>query len=145
MTYKDKSNQSGDISEKAIELDLIVKGYVVLTPSSRDTVYDYVVDTGKGKFVTIQCKTMSGNSITKIVDRSGEIVSKNGKTRNSLDYAKEGIDYLVGVNKKSEVFYYKHETYSKIPGKSFSGNKYPQDGFPSRKVPSRHAKKRRET
>ena len=49
-----------------------------MTPSSRDSVYDFVVDLGNKSFQTIQVKTMCGNSITKVVDRSGEIVSANG-------------------------------------------------------------------
>ena len=141
MSYRDSSNQSGDRSEATVMLDLIKKGWVILTPSSRDSVYDYVVDRGNGKFETIQVKTMSGNSICRIVDRSGEIVSANGKIRNSIDYAKHGIDWLVGVKKTGETFYYKHSTYSKIKTKSFSVNLHKQDGFPNREVPNRHARK----
>tara|TARA_X000001388_G_scaffold74892_1_gene68690 strand:- start:108 stop:548 length:441 start_codon:yes stop_codon:yes gene_type:complete len=137
--YRDKSNQSGDISEITVLLDLIKKGYIVLTPSSRDAVYDLVVDMGDGQFVTIQVKTMSGNSITKVVNRSGERVSHNGKVRNSIDYAAHGIDWLIGVNSDGEIFPYKLSTYSKIPTDSFSVNKYPPDEFPSREVPNRHA------
>jgi len=140
MSYRDSSNQSGDISELTIRLDLIKKGYVVLEPSSRDCVYDLVVDMD-GDFQTMQCKTMCNNSITKIVDRSNEVVSANGKVRNSLDYAKHGVNWLAGRRKKDgEIFYYKLETYSKIPGKSFSVLKHPQDGFPNRTVPNRHTK-----
>ena len=140
MTYRDKSNQSGDISEVAIKLDLIKKGYVVLEPSSRDCVYDLVIDMD-GSFQTMQCKTMSNNSITKIVDRSNEVVSVNGKTRNSLDYAAHGVNWLAGYNKKSgKIFYYKLQTYSAITTKSFSVLRHPHDGFPSRQVPNRHAR-----
>ena len=139
--YRDSSNQSGDMSEQIVRLDLIKKGYIVLDPSSRDAIYDLVVDRGSGVFETVQAKTMSNNSITKIVDRSGEKVSANGKTRNSQDYAQHKIDWLAGVNKQGEVYYYKLETYSKINKKSFSVKKHPQDGFPVRIVPSRHTKK----
>ncbi len=142
MAYRDKSNQSGDVSETTIKLDLIRKGYVVLEPSSRDCVYDLVVDMG-GTFETVQCKTMQNNSITKIVDRSNEVVCAGGKTRNSLDYAEHGVHWLAGCHKETaEVYYYKLKTYAAIPGKSFSVLKNPQDGFPSRNVPNRHAKKR---
>ena len=141
MSYRDKSNQSGDISETAIKLDLIKKGYIVLEPSSRDCVYDLVVDMGDS-FQTVQCKTMCNNSITKIVDRSNEVVSVGGKVRNSLDYAKHGVDWLAGYKKKTgEMFYYELETYAAIPKKSFSVLKHPQDGFPERNVPSRHTKR----
>ena len=134
--YRDVSNQSGDKSEVIVFLDLIDKGWIVNTPSSRDAIYDLVVDLGT-HFETVQVKTMYGNSITKIVDRSGERVSHNGKTRNSLDYAKHGIDWLVGVSKGGEVYYYKLDTYKKIPTKSFSVNKWKQDNFPCNKVPKR--------
>tara|TARA_R110000824_G_scaffold355729_4_gene542939 strand:+ start:1991 stop:2431 length:441 start_codon:yes stop_codon:yes gene_type:complete len=143
MSYRDSSNQSGDLSEASVMLDLIRKGWVVLMPSSRDSVYDYVVDRGNGKFETVQVKTMGGNSISKVVDRSGEIVSANGKTRNSIDYAKHGIDWLAGVKKTGEIFYYKHSTYSIIKTKSFSVNLHKQDGFPLRTVPNRHARKKK--
>ena len=81
MSYRDTSNQSGDLSEQAVKLELIRRGWIVLEPSSRDAVYDLVVDKG-GSFETIQVKTMNGNSIAKVVDRSGEVVSKNGKEEN---------------------------------------------------------------
>ncbi len=140
MSYRDTSNQSGDISEMTIRLDLIKKGYVVLEPSSRDCVYDIVVDRD-GTFETIQCKTMQSNSIAKIVDRSNEVVCAGGKVRNSLDYAEHGVNWLAGCHKKTgEIYYYKLETYAAIDKKSFSVLKHPQDGFPSRNVPNRHAK-----
>ena len=44
--YRDSSNVSGDLSEKMVETFLIRKGWIVLTPSSRDSVYDFVVDLG---------------------------------------------------------------------------------------------------
>ena len=136
--YRDSSNQSGDRSEITVYLDLIKKGWIVNVPSSRDAVYDLVVDRGT-HFETVQVKTMSGNSIARVVDRSGERVSRNGKTRNSLDYAEHGIHWLAGV-KGEEVFYYKLETYGVIPSKSFSVNKWKADGFPHNNVPKRHVK-----
>ncbi len=141
MSYRDSSNQSGDISERFVSLEIIKKGWHVLEPISRDAVYDLVVDMD-GSFQTVQVKTMSGNSIAKIVDRSGEVVAKNGKTRNSIDYAEHGINWIVGYNKQTrKCYFYKHENYSKIPSKSFSVKKYKPDDFPVREVPNRHAKK----
>ena len=140
MSYRDTSNQSGDLSEQAVKLELIRRGWIVLEPSSRDAVYDLVVDRGRS-FETIQVKTMSGNSITKIVDRSGEVVSKNGKMRESIDYAKHGIDWLVGYNReKNECYFYKLGTYSLIETKSFSVNKHPPDEFP-KNVVLKHTRK----
>tara|TARA_E500000305_G_C3970417_1_gene211636 strand:- start:323 stop:805 length:483 start_codon:yes stop_codon:yes gene_type:complete len=141
MSYRDSSNQSGDISERFVSLEIIRRGWHVLEPISRDAVYDLVADID-GTFQTIQVKTMCGNSIAKIVDRSGEVVAKNGKTRNSIDYAEHGIDWLVGYDKHNQqCYFYKLENYSKIPSKSFSVNKYKPDKFPTRPVENRHTKK----
>ena len=90
--YRDSSNQSGDRSEITVYLDLIKRGWIVNTPSSRDAVYDMIVDMGD-RFAKVQVKTLSGNSITRIVDRSGERVSAGGKVRNSLDYAQLDRDW----------------------------------------------------
>ena len=143
MSYRDASNQSGDISELAVKLEIIKRGWHVLEPVSRDAIYDLVVDID-GSFQTIQVKTMSGNSITRLVDRSGEVVAKNGKVRNSIDYAAEKIDWLAGYDKRTgKCYFYKLETYSKIKPKSFSVKKYKPDNFPTREVPNRHAKRKR--
>ena len=83
MSYRDTSNQSGDLSEQIVKMELIRRGWVVLDPSSRDCVYDLVVDMGD-EFQTMQVKTMSSNSLSKMIDRSGEKVSEHGKTRNSM-------------------------------------------------------------
>lgn len=131
------------MSEHAVMLELLRRGWHVLTPVSRDAPYDLVIDRGNGIFETIQVKTMSGRSITKFVDRSGEVVAKNGKMRNSIDYAEMGISWLAGYDKSAgQCYFYKLETYSKIPTKTFSTNKYPQDDFPYYEVPNRHAKKK---
>jgi hypothetical protein len=104
-----------------------------------------VVDMGEAGFQTIQVKTMSNNSITKVIDRSGERVSANGKVRNSLDYAAHGIDWLAGVTKDGRIYYYKLETYRDIDTKSFSVNKNPPDEFPINEVPSRHTVRQKNT
>jgi hypothetical protein len=137
--YRDRSNQSGDRSEIIVKLDLIKKGWIVNTPSSRDAVYDLVVDRG-GYFETVQVKTMRRNSITKIIDRSAERVSHNGKIRNSLNYAMHNINWLAGVAKTGEIYYYKLGTYKEIPRKSFSVRKWKQDGFPINEVSRRYNK-----
>ena len=63
------------------------------------------------------------------------------KTRNSMDYAAHGIDWLAGVNKEGEIYYYKLNTYKEIPSKSFSVNKWQQDGFPDNEVSKRHSRR----
>ena len=75
--YKCRSNQSGDLSEALVKAYLIKKGWVVLTPSSRDTVYDFIVDRGDYE-EKIQVKTLSnGTCLDKAINRSHEVVSKN--------------------------------------------------------------------
>ena len=138
--YRDSSNRSGDLSETMVYQDLIRRGWIVNTPSSRDAVYDLVVDLGPDGFQTVQVKTMNSNSITRIVDRSGERVSRNGKVRNSLDYAAHGIDWLAGVDREGNIYYYKHENYSNIGPKSFSVKKWPANTFPINEVSKRHTK-----
>lgn len=142
MSYRDSSNQSGDMSQLAAAMEIARHGWVVNTPLSRDSIYDLVVELGHRNFQTVQVKTMCGNSIARVVDRSGEVVSKNGKTRNSLDYAEHGIDWLVGVHKETgECYFYDLENYSQIPSKSFSVRKYPPSEFPFNEVSNRHSKK----
>ena len=71
------------------------------------------------------------------------MVSENVKPRNCRDYAKHGIDWLVGYRKKdNKCFFYKLKNYSKIESKSFSVNKHPPDDFPISKVPNSHKKKK---
>jgi hypothetical protein len=88
-----------------------------------------LVDLGN-EIVKVQVKTLTGNSISKVVDRSNEVVCRNGKTRNSLDYAEHGIDWIVGVDRYGACYYYKLDTYSNIPSKSFSVRKWKPDQFP---------------
>ena len=127
--YRDRSNISGDSSETTVLLDMQRRGWIASLPCSRDSVYDMLVDLGS-EIVKVQVKTLTGNSISKVVDRSNEVVCRNGKTRNSLDYAEHGIDWIVGVDKYGVCYYYKLDTYSKIPSKSFSVRKWKPDEFP---------------
>jgi hypothetical protein len=127
--YRHRSNISGDTSELTVQLDISRRGWIVSLPISRDAVYDLLVDLGD-KIVKVQVKTMCGNSISKVVDRSNEIVCRNGKERNSLDYAEHNIDWLVGVDLSGNCYYYSLDKYKNIPSKSFSINKYPPDTFP---------------
>jgi len=143
--YRDKSNQSGDLSQLIIQKEITKLGWIVSLPTSRDSVADLVVDRGNGRFERVQVKTMCGNSISKVIDRSGERVSHNGKTRNSMDYAEHGIEWLVGVDKEEKTYFYHISNYSKIPTKSFSVNKYKPDLFPKFDVPNRHSKKNKKT
>ena len=127
--YKWVSEQTGAIAEQTVILDLAKRGWAAYR-SDRDADHDIVVDLGNQKFTTIQVKSMSGNSIAKVIDRSGSKVSNGGKARNSHCYATMGIPWLAGVNRDGHIFYYKLDTYKLIESKSFSVKKYPQDDFP---------------
>ena len=131
MSYRTTSNQTGDLSEQIFYAEMIRKGWMVLTPSSRDAIYDFVVDMAEDGFVKVQVKTLQGNIINKIVDRSSASVSNNGKPRNSTDYAEHGIDWLVAVDvDKSKCYYYRLSCYSKISGKTINVTKHPSQDFP---------------
>ena len=144
--YKTTSEQSGRRSLLTATLDVVNRGFVC-DESDRDCVFDLtawidrtIIDNKPTMIqTTIQVKTMQGNRICKEVNRSNEVVCKGGKTRNSISYANEGVDWIVGVDKEGVCNWYKWETYSKIPTKSFSVNKYPPDKFPSRTVPSNNS------
>jgi len=138
--YKWLSEQHGAISEQAVILDLAKKGWAAYR-SDRDADHDIIVDMGSGEFTTIQVKTMSSNSISKYVNRTGSTVSAGGKIRNSQCYASLGIPWLAGVDKEGRIYYYKIENYSLIEAKSFSVNKYPSDDFPTNNNVKHHTKK----
>ena len=131
MSYRHTSNQSGDASQSRVRTFLVERGFIVLEPNSRDAIYDCVVDCGGGIFETVQVKTLQGNKLAKRVNRKGERVSKNGKVRNSVDYAKEGIEWLIGVGKDGEIYPYHREQYKEIDQDTFSVKKYP----PSKQFP----------
>ncbi len=134
-TYRSTSEQSGLRSESIAKTFLIEKGYIPL-PAPRDCVFDFALckgldpETGKWCFETVQVKTLQGNKLTKIVDRSGDVVSRNGKERNSLDYSEYGVDWLLGVGRDGQVHAYSLKVYRGIPTKSFSVRKYPSVEFP---------------
>tara|TARA_S200002703_G_scaffold34481_1_gene29888 strand:- start:27388 stop:27900 length:513 start_codon:yes stop_codon:yes gene_type:complete len=131
MSYRTTSNQTGDLSEQIFYTEMIRKGWMVLTPSSRDAIYDFVIDMAEDGFMKVQVKTLRGNTISKFIDRSSSTVSTNGKVRNSTDYAAHGIDWLVAVDvEKSECHYYSLSLYSSISGKTINVKNHPSQEFP---------------
>tara|TARA_R100001079_G_C4391296_1_gene127357 strand:+ start:49 stop:498 length:450 start_codon:yes stop_codon:yes gene_type:complete len=147
MTYRDSSNQNGEVAETAARLAIMKRGWQVTSAGSRDSAYDLIIDmqgsNDEFKAVRAQVKKLSGNMLAKLIDRSGEVVSKNGKPRESTDYAKEGIEWIIGYSlEKEKVYFYHIDTYSKIPTNSFSVAKYPPDDFPTYDVPKRHTKRK---
>jgi len=137
MSYKTDTNKNADFAESLVATDIMKRGWIVLTPSSRDSEYDFVVDLGAGKFEKIQVKKLSGkrnNCLVRRLERGNQTVTENGKVRNSIDYAERGIDWLAGVNiHTSAIYYYQLGTYSKIKAKRFSIDKYQSDEFPINK------------
>jgi hypothetical protein len=131
MSYKVNTNRNADYTELLAEASIVSKGWIVNKPSSRDSFYDCVVDLGNHNFVTVQVKKVSSSgSISRVVRRDNQKVTKNGKVRNHIDYADKGVDWLVGVDVDTkEIYYYALETYSKLP-EQFSVRKYTPDKFP---------------
>jgi len=125
--YKCRSNQSGDLAESIVIADIIKRGYVPLLPTSRDHIYDILVERNYPKFgapifETIQVKCLRRGSGR--YDRSRwvytstrpqanfERVSINGKPRNSTSYADYCIAWIAGVDASSEkIYYYPLEVY----------------------------------
>ena len=137
-----KTEKNGILGELAVKAYIARCGWEWLEGGSRDSKYDLMVVMDDNKTESVQVKTFtSGSTFPKIVDRSGERVSHNGKTRNSTDYAEHGIDWMVGVhlidddpdNPKSKCYFYRLETYKQISGKTIHIKNNPPDEFPRKK------------
>ena len=115
--YLFKSNQTADESEKAVELDLIRRGWIVQTPVSRDTAYDLIVETGHRIFQTVQVKSVAKGGTFYTTNRGSakgkEYVSENGKARHCYSYVDEKIDWMVAYEKETgKIYYYPIDIYS---------------------------------
>tara|TARA_A100000172_G_scaffold34250_1_gene20646 strand:- start:196 stop:618 length:423 start_codon:yes stop_codon:yes gene_type:complete len=129
MTYKTNTNMNADLAEAMVSTDLMRRGWIVLTPSSRDSAYDLVVEM-HGTFYRVQVKKMSNHKLHRIVERGNQRVTKNGKVRNSIDYAACGVEWLAGVDiETKQIFYYPLDLYKSKP-KSFSVKKHQPTYFP---------------
>ena len=118
MSYKTDTNMNADIAEDIVSLEIKRKGWYVLTPSSRDSPYDLVIDRN-GTFETVQVKKMKNFTLPRMVGRSNQRTTVNGKVRNTVDYAERRISWLVGVDIDSgQTFWYPLEVYKDKP-KSF--------------------------
>ena len=114
MSYNFTSNQTADMSQQAVQLDITRRGWIFAVPSSRDARYDLIVDRGHKKFETIQIKTID-HYIIRCTTRPmhcREFVSANGKQRNNYHYKDLGIDWIVGVTKDGHCLYYPYATFS---------------------------------
>ena len=129
MTYKTDTNMNADIAEDFVSLEIKRKGWFVLTPSSRDSPYDLVVDRN-GVFETVQVKKMKNFKLPRGVWRGNQRTTVNGKVRNAIDYAERGISWLVGVDIDSgQTFWYPLEVYKTKP-KTFSVKAHPSVALP---------------
>jgi hypothetical protein len=95
-----RTNNKGDISEVAIMLDLIDKGYKVSIPYGHDCIYDLIVDRGN-KLEKIQVKTA-----TK--DKNGLRIRCRYRVGNikSAKYTKEDIDWIAAYDLSSKSCHY---------------------------------------
>ena len=129
MTYKTNTNRNADLAETLVYADLIRRGWIVLIPSSRDSTYDLVVEM-HGAFKRVQIKKMTAHKLPRLVERGNQKVTKNGKIRNSIDYAECGIEWLAGVDLETqEIYYYPLDIYASKP-KTFSVKKHESATFP---------------
>jgi len=129
MTYKTDTNMNADIAEDLVSLEIKRKGWFVLTPSSRDSPYDLVIDRN-GAFETVQVKKMKNFKLPRGVWRGNQRTTVNGKVRNAIDYAERGISWLVGVDIDSgQTFWYPLDVYKTKP-KTFSVKAHPSVALP---------------
>lgn len=128
--YSYNTNQNSDYTEALVYADIIKKGWMPMEPSSRDCYYDLAVDLGD-RFVRIQIKKLNLNKgMHRVVERNNQRVTKKGKVRNAIDYAKLGVEWLVGVDVNTgEIYYYSLEKYRTL-GKLFSVKAHAPDEFP---------------
>jgi len=132
MTYKTNTNQNGDRAEILVHAEIVEKGWIFLTPSSRDSDYDCVVDIN-GKFERVQIKKMTEHRLPRMVERKNQRTTKEGKVRNTVDYAERGVEWLVGIDLASKkTYWYKLDTYKDKP-KTFkvTSKRHPTDTFPT--------------
>lgn len=115
MSYRCLSNQTADRSHTYVKLDIIERGYVPLTPESRDHIYDLLVERSHERFFapvfeTIQIKT-ARDGVFSTQTRSGSDqppVSTGGKPRNSTAYADYRIDWIAVFDPATHHIYYYH-------------------------------------
>ena len=133
--YQIKSNNTSDIAEQMVKLDLIQRGWVVLDPSSRDLPYDFVVEKKARVFETVQVKKLNGKSFSTTnrgSAKGNETTTINGNVRYCYSYADEKIDWMVAVDVDyPRIYYYPLHVYmnhttinvSKVPSVEFGYNR----------------------
>lgn len=149
MSYRFQSNQSGDIGQLIVLVDIVKRGWIPSEPRSRDCTYDMVIDRGNNVFETLQVKNLQSHKFFT-TNRGGSgsnpyeedaTVSLGGKARNRYFYKDFGIHWIAGVDKSTaEIFYYPLETYQNyevIDVRSVPSTEFPQRNVDTHTKPTR--------
>jgi hypothetical protein len=109
-------HEKGLIAENIASTFFIAHGYDVSKPLNGSGPYDLIVVNSEKKtaqFVQVKCISKTKNSIKTC--SSGSSKQKGGK-RKRIDYAKYGVDWLVGVDLETfNVYAYPLEFYKNKP------------------------------
>lgn len=85
--------QKGLLTELHCQLAFTELGFLVMTPLSEDSRYDYIIDLGN-KFLRIQCKTCNPKSDGSGITFSCRSTQVNATGCHSKSYTKNEIDYF---------------------------------------------------
>ena len=85
--------QKGLLTELHCQLAFTELGFLVMTPTSEDSRYDFIIDTGE-KFLRIQCKTCSPKDDGSAITFSCRSTRSNTQDNVSRKYTKQEIDYF---------------------------------------------------
>ena len=85
--------QKGLLTELHCQLAFTELGFLILSPSSEDSRYDFVVDIGN-KFLRIQCKTCSLNDDKTAITFACRSTRSTTQENISRRYTKDEIDYF---------------------------------------------------
>ena len=122
--FRWQSEQTCEVSETAVMLDILRKGWIC-QKWSRDSPIDLLVDMGENNFSSVQVKSFTGHTIPTITRNEPD-----GKRNTSL-YKDFAIDWIVGYQTITEKIYYYHiDKYGPLDGKSINIRKMPPDNFP---------------
>ena len=129
MMFRWQSEQTCEVSETAVKLDIELRGWIC-EKWSRDSYVDLVVDMGMCNFAAIQVKSFTGYTIPTITRHE-----PNGERNTSL-YKDYNVHWIAGYHKDTrQIYYYSIEKYGLLDGKSIDIRKMPPDIFPERDVP----------
>jgi len=133
--YKVDTARNTELTELLSMAFVVEKGWMCSQSGNRDSPYDLIADFGNGDFQRIQVKKLSSRGdIKRVINRSNQKVTLNGKIRNSSDYASEGIEWLFAVCVSTKKIYTYHiNSYKNMPV-SITVDKQIQDEFPENEL-----------